>query len=40
MHKVCMLFEDKLKGMRNFNRAYIQGTANRRTFSFVEHAKS
>ncbi len=38
--KVCVLFEDKLKGMRNFNRAYIEGSSNLRTSSFTDHAKT
>ena len=38
--KVCVLFEDKLKGMRNFHRAYIKGSTNLRTSSFIDHAKT
>ncbi len=38
--KVCVLFEDKLTGFRNFNRAFIDGSTNLRTSSFVDHGKS
>ena len=37
---MCVLFEDKLKGMRNFHRAYIEGSTNLRTSSFIDHAKT
>ena len=38
--KVCVLIEDKLKGMRNFCWAYIEGSTNLRTSSFIDHAKT
>ena len=38
--KVCVLFEGKLKAMRNFHRAYIDGSTNLRTLSFIDHAKT
>lgn len=38
--KVCTKFADELKGSRNFNAAFIQGSSNLRTTSFTDHAKT
>ena len=37
---VCTQFQSKLRGMRNFNPAYIEGSKNIRASSFKEHAAS
>ena len=37
---ICKRYEDRIKGSRNFNRAFIDGSANLRTSSFRDHAKS
>ena len=37
---VCTRFNAKLKGMRNYTAAYIDGTTNLRTSSFKDHASS
>ena len=37
---VCQRFADKIRGSRNFNRAFIDGSANLRTSSFRDHAGS
>ena len=36
--KVCTKFADKLKGSRNFNPTYTEGSSNLRTSSFIDHA--
>ena len=38
--KVCTRFVDKIRGSRNFNAVFIEGSANLRTSSFTDHAKS
>ena len=37
---VCQRYADKIRGSRNFNRAFIDGSANLRTSSFRDHAGS
>ena len=42
---VCLIlcltwYEDRIKGSKNFNRAYIDGSGNLRTSSFRDHARS
>lgn len=37
---VCTRYNDRLKGMRNYTRAYIDGMTNLRTSSFKDHASS
>ena len=35
---VCIEFQDKLRGMRNYNPAFIGGSMNLRTSNFKDHA--
>lgn len=37
---VCIMFKDKLQGMRNFKLGFIDGSRNLRTSSFKDHAAS
>ena len=37
---VCIKFQDKLRGMRNFKPGFIDGSRNLRTSSFKDHAAS
>lgn len=38
--KVCTKFVDSIRGSRNFNSAYIEGSSNVRTSAFTDHAKT